>query len=214
MPVSFTDVDYNAPVDDAEGSELEHDSDQMGSAEYPFSKTWEADTKASGTSLEMGSDAYQRMVMAAHGLSEDEREDVLLGLDSWEHDVEPADKSEMDDQEQEYREDIAESREEMTEQPALDGSFVDGDRKREQMFDFAKQVELQVARQVLEDTASMSRGTADDKMAQKALDELEGNIDELSVKDIRANVANTLDDMEDIAAEEQQQQDDDYEFGF
>lgn len=213
MPFSFTDVDYTASVDDAdERDEREHDDDVQ--SESSFAKTWEDDAKASGTSLEMGSDAYQNMVMAAHGLTVDEREEVLSGIDSWEQAVEPADESDQDEREVEYREDIQDDREELEEQPALDGSFVDGDRRREQMFDFAKQVELKVARQVLEDAAQAGYGHADDALAQERLAELEGDVRKLSVKDIQDSVVSTLEAMDDVSDQEYNQDAGDYEFGF
>lgn len=159
--------------------------------------------KADGTSLEPGSGAYRKMVMDDHGLTEDERDDVDRDVADWQHAVAERDPHEQFEDELEYRENIAEGKAALVEQPPYDGSFVRDNVKREQMLRLSKQMAVAAAREDLLATAAEGYGTEDSEVAEAAIDAIErGAADARSVEVIHDMAEDAIDLVEDTSEDE------------
>lgn len=159
--------------------------------------------KADGTSLEPGGGAYRKMVMDDHGLTEDERDDVDRDVADWRHAVAERDPHEQSEDELEYRENIAEGKAALVEQPPYDGSFVRDNVKREQMLRLSKQMAVAAAREDLLATAAEGYGTEDSEVAEAAIDAIERSAaDARSVEVIHDMAEDAIDLVEDTSEDE------------
>ena len=176
---------------------------------------------ADGQSLEIGSDAYQAMVMDAHGLDEHDQADVRRGYVNWQQGVDAVSRATPDEQEQEYRETLQQDAQQMVDAVATDDTYVMDDQQREQYERQAKRAESLMLAQMLEDVAQTLPGSYDNAVAEHAARMLDDAVTKqtVDVDDMQAMAASTVETMQEtseqqMADEQLSHKTDDYEFGF
>lgn len=164
---------------------------------------YEDDAKASGTSLEIGSDAYRAMVMDAHDVEPEDQKAVERGVESWEETVVAHDKATPDEQEREYRQDIAADREAVSAPVEVDDTYVEDERTRLQANHLARHAQAMALADALADAASETASVADDEIAQDAIDQIESGTHTMSAAEMKQFAADTRERMETAADDDE-----------
>lgn len=175
--------------------------------ERALSSNWqddyEDDAKASGTSLEIGSDAYRAMVMDAHDVEPEDQKAVERGVESWEETVAAHDKATPDEQEQEYREDLAADRQAVSAPVEVDDTYVEDERTRLQASHLARHAQAMALADALADAASETASAADDEIAQDAIEQIENGTHTMSVAEMQQFADDTRERMETAAEDDE-----------